>query len=265
MPAPTIIYTHTDEAPALATHTRFFPILQDLRKLLRHRDRNPRHLPRGPHRQPFPRASGSNPNSASTIALAELGCPRHRPPRPTSSSFPTSAPPCPSSKPPSRNSRSRASACPTTPTRLGTDEERDVQARYDSRQRQRRQPRPPRRKLRPPRPPCRQGIRPSQPASHGRLVLRLEDARLHPWATERFLPRQRTIRRPSPRPTRRLRIEHHSKNGEVTVLKDDLALLAGEIIDATCHPQEAAMLSWRSSNAQIARRKRRAASSSRST
>ena len=50
---PTIIYTKTDEAPALATYS-LLPIVQAFTKHAGHRGGNPRHLARRPHPRPVP-------------------------------------------------------------------------------------------------------------------------------------------------------------------------------------------------------------------
>ena len=106
-----IIYTHTDEAPALATQS-LLPIVRAFAGAGRGRDRAARHLARRPHPGPVPRplrrAAGpgrARPSSASW--------PRR--PRRTSSSCRTSAPRCRSSSARSRSCRSRASRSPTTP------------------------------------------------------------------------------------------------------------------------------------------------------
>ncbi len=69
--APTIIYTKTDEAPALATYS-FLPIVQAFTKHSGHHGGNPRHLPRRPHHSPISgisspktrRSATPSPNSA---------------------------------------------------------------------------------------------------------------------------------------------------------------------------------------------------------
>ena len=50
-----IIYTYTDEAPALATHS-LLPVIEAFAALGRRRRRDARHLARGPHPRQFPEA-----------------------------------------------------------------------------------------------------------------------------------------------------------------------------------------------------------------
>ena len=67
----TIIYTHTDEAPLLATYS-FLPIIAGVRRQGRRRGRDPRHLAGGPHPRAVPGPAAAT-TSASADALAELG------------------------------------------------------------------------------------------------------------------------------------------------------------------------------------------------
>ena len=91
------------------------------------------------------------------------------------------------------------------------------------------QPRAARGQLRPPRPRVGQGLRQGPPAPHGRLVVRLQDQR-RDHGPGRLL-RQREVGRPRADDT--LRIEHEAADGTVTVLKQEIQVLAGEVVDGT--------------------------------
>ena len=117
-----IIYTHTDEAPLLATYS-FLPIIEAYavdRRASTSRPATSRWPAASSPRSrelPRPRTSGS-----ATPSPSSASWPRR--PRPTSSSCPTSRPRSRSSRPPSPSCRRRATTCPTTPTTRTTDEER---------------------------------------------------------------------------------------------------------------------------------------------
>ena len=123
-----IIYTHTDEAPALATHS-LLPILRAYAGAAGSRDRAARHLAGGADPRPVPRPPRPRTSASPTPSPNSASSPRR--PRRTSSSCPTSAPRCPSSRPRSPSSRSRATRSPTTPRSPADDEQREVRARYD--------------------------------------------------------------------------------------------------------------------------------------
>ena len=123
----TIIYTHTDEAPALATRS-LLPMVNAFTTSPEWRSscatsRSPAaSWPRSPRRsRPSSGSATTSPSSASWSPA----------PRPTSSSCRTSRRRSRSSRPPSKSSGPRASRCPTTPTSRAPTEELDVQARYD--------------------------------------------------------------------------------------------------------------------------------------
>ena len=125
----TIIYTHTDEAPALATevaaagHQRLHRRRRRAGRAARHLARRPGpgHLPRGAHRRA---ARQRRPRRARRA--------RDTAPRPTSSSCRTSRRRSRSSRPPSRSSGLKGfMRRPTTPTSRARPEELDVKARYD--------------------------------------------------------------------------------------------------------------------------------------
>ena len=82
-----IIYTHTDEAPLLATYS-FLPIVAGVRRQGRRRRRDPRHLAGGADPRPVPRPAHRRAAPRRRARRARRRWPRR--PRPTSSSCPTS-------------------------------------------------------------------------------------------------------------------------------------------------------------------------------
>ena len=122
----TIFYTHTDEAPALATAS-FLPIVQASPPSRGGGCRDPRHLARGTRSGGLPRAL--TPEQQVGDALAELGGLATLPeaniiklPNISARSR-SSRPPSPSCRPGIRH--------PGLPRRAETVEEKDVRARYD--------------------------------------------------------------------------------------------------------------------------------------
>ena len=107
-------------------------------------------------------------------------------------------------------------ALPDYPDDPQTDEERDVRARYDKVQGQRREPGAARGQLRPPGAGLGEAVRPEAPALDGRVVARLEDQR-RPHDRRR-LPLQRAVRR-SIEADGSLRIELVGDDGTTTVLR----------------------------------------------
>ena len=89
MTDPKIIYTLTDEAPALATCS-LLPIIQAFASTAGVARRDPRHLPRRPHPRQLPRAPHRRSSGSATTSPSSAPWPSS--PRPTSSSCPTSAP-----------------------------------------------------------------------------------------------------------------------------------------------------------------------------
>ena len=181
----TIIYTHTDEAPLLATYS-FLPIIQAYAATGRRGGRDPRHLAGRPDHRPVPRAAHRRAARSTTRSPSSASWPRR--PRPTSSSCPTSPPRSRSSRPRSPSCRSRATTCPTTPTTRQTDEEQGRPRPLRQGQGQRGQPGPARGQLRPPRADVGQELRPQAPALDGRLERRLEDQRRARWAPTTSAP-----------------------------------------------------------------------------
>ena len=123
-----IIYTHTDEAPALAT---VFAAAdhRGVRRGGRTSSRAARHLAGRADPGPVPGPPAPTSSASPTRWPSSASWPRR--PRPTSSSCPTSAPRCRSSRRRSPSCRSRATTSPTTPTSPTDDEQREVRARYD--------------------------------------------------------------------------------------------------------------------------------------
>ena len=123
-----IIYTHTDEAPALATQS-LLPILAAFAAAagieIELRDISLA----GPDPRPVPRSARARSSASPTRWPSSASWPRR--PRRTSSSCRTSAPRCRSSRRRSPSSRSRATRSPTTPRSPADDEQREVRARYD--------------------------------------------------------------------------------------------------------------------------------------
>ena len=118
----TIIYTHTDEAPALATYS-FLPVIQAYAVDGRGQRGDPGHLAgRAHHRRASP-STWRRTSASRTPSPSSASWPRR--PRRTSSSCRTSRPRSRSSRPRSPSCRSRATRCRTTrttrrPTRSGT-------------------------------------------------------------------------------------------------------------------------------------------------
>ena len=163
--------------------------------------------------------AGSSPPSSSRRTRSPSSASWPRRPTRTSSSCRTSAPRSRSSRRRSRSCRTRATTCPSTRTRA--------------------RPTTPSRAARSTR-CCARGTptaaRPP-PSSSSRATTRTR------WARGRRTPRRtwrRCARATSARPRRRsrssaddeLRIEHLAADGTVTVLRDGIAVLEGEIVDA---------------------------------
>ena len=96
-----IIYTHTDEAPLLATYS-FLPIIQAFARTAGVEVETPRHLAGRAHHRPVPRAADRRPARSPTRSPSSASWPRR--PRRTSSS-------CRTSPPRSRSSRPRSPSC----------------------------------------------------------------------------------------------------------------------------------------------------------
>ena len=71
----TIIYTHTDEAPLLATYS-FLPIIAGVRRQGRRRGRDPRHLAGRPDHRPVPRPCSPTSSASTTRSPSSASWPR---------------------------------------------------------------------------------------------------------------------------------------------------------------------------------------------
>ena len=174
MSDPTIIYTHTDEAPALATYS-LLPIVRAYAAKAGSQAGDARHLAGRAHHRQLSRAPRSQTSASATRSPSWASWPRR--PKPTSSSCPTSPPPSPSSRRPSPSCSSRATPSPTIRRSRESDAEREVLQALRPRQGQRGQPGAARGQLRSSRARIRQELRARASASHGRLVVRFEDQR----------------------------------------------------------------------------------------
>jgi isocitrate dehydrogenase len=146
--------THGSSTPS-PTRPRCWPPTRScrssgLRGAAGRRRRDPRHLAGRAHPRAFPDLSPED-QRVPTPSPSWASSPR--PPRPTSSSCPTSAPRSRSSRPPSPSCRPRASTCPTTPTTPRPTRRARHPRPLRQGQGQRRQPGAARGQLRPPRAP----------------------------------------------------------------------------------------------------------------
>ena len=221
-----IIYTHTDEAPLLATYS-FLPIIAGVRRQGGRRGRDPRHLPGGPDHRPVPgrahrraadrrrargaRRAGHEARSQHHQAAQRLGL-----------------------GPAAQGGGQGAAGAGLRPARLpGEPEDRRGQ-RHPRALRQGHglggQPGAARGQLRPPRAGVGQGLRQGAPAPHGRLVAPTRRPTSRRWARTTSAP---TSSRWSSTSDDTLRIEHVAADGTVTVLKESIPVLAGEVVDGT--------------------------------
>ena len=218
-----IVYTHTDEAPALATQSllpivRTFAAPAGVEIELRDISLAGRILAQfpDPHGQ---RSRTRSPSSASW--------PRR--PRRTSSSCRTSAPRCRSSSARSRSCRRRGSTIPDYPEEPSTDEERDVRDALRRGEGLGGEPGAARGQLRPPRARVGQGLRQVPSALDGGVVIGLA----HPRGDDgrRRLPLDRAVG-----DRRRGRTTCASSTWPRTARsrcsRSRSPLLAGEVIDA---------------------------------
>ena len=191
-PMATIIYTHTDEAPLLATYS-FLPIIQAYAATGRRRRSRPA-TSRWPAASSRSSPSASPTSSASTTpSPSSASWPRR--PRPTSSSCPTSPPRSRSSRPRSPSCRRRATTCPDYPENPQTDEEQGRPRPLRQGQGLARSTRCCARATPTAARPRRSRTTPRQhPHSMGAWTPRLEDQRRHHG--RRRLPLQREVRGP---------------------------------------------------------------------
>ena len=220
-----IIYTHTDEAPLLATYS-FLPIVEayartagvevetrdislagaDHRPVPRAADRRAAHRRRARRaRRAGHHARGEHHQAAQHLRVdpAAQGCDRR-----------------------AAGQGLRPAGLPREPAdRRGEGDPREVRQG----QGQRGQPGAARGQLRPPRPRLGQELRQAAPALDGRLVRGLEDQRRHDGPDD-FRTNERSSVLDA---DDTLRIEHVTADGTVTVLKESIPVLAGEVVDGT--------------------------------
>ena len=167
-----IIYTYTDEAPALATHS-FLPIIEAFAGAGRRRGRAARHLARRAHPRPVPGPPDEDQRCRRARRARRAGqdargehhqAAEHQRVDPAAEGGDQGAP------------GRRATTSRTT--RTTRDDERAARERVRQRQGQRGQPGAARGQLRPPRARVGQGVRPQAPALDGRVVEGLQVARL---------------------------------------------------------------------------------------
>ena len=231
---PTIIYTQTDEAPALATYS-FLPIVQAFAKHIGDRGRDARHLAGGAHLAAFadqPAARAAPPADA----LAELGALTLQP-EANIIKLPNISASIPQLKAAiAELQRPRATPCvsfPRGPDRRGEGRPRALRqgARLGG------QPGAARGQLRPPRAQGGQGLRAQAPARQPGVGADLEDPRRGDGGGR--LLRQREVADRG-RGHQRAHRAGQSAAGGVQVLKDKTPLKAGEILDATLLQQAGA-------------------------
>ena len=225
MPAPTIIYTHTDEAPALATHS-FLPILRTFANAagieIATRDISlaGRIISRFPE--------WLEPEQRIEDHLAELGTLASSPDA-NIIKLPNISASMPQLKAAIVELQKQGFALPDYPEAPGTDEERDVKTRYDSI------------KGSAVNPVLREGNSDRRAPRAVKEYARANPHRMGAWSSDSkshvssmstgdFFGNERST---TIEAATTVRIEHHSTNGELTVLKDEIALLPGEIIDST--------------------------------
>ena len=203
-----IIYTHTDEAPLLATYS-FLPIIAGVRRQGRRRRRDPRHLAGGPDPRAV-RGRAPTTRSPSSATLAKT-------PEANIIKLPNVSASIPQLKAAIKELQEQGYDLPDYPEnaadRRGEGRPREVRQGQGLRG----QPGAARGQLRPARAAVGQELREDAPAPHGRVVRRLEDQRRDDGQGR--LPLQRAVGR-----HRRRRHADASStsaaDGTVTVLKD---------------------------------------------
>ncbi|MDE0890448.1 MAG: NADP-dependent isocitrate dehydrogenase [Phycisphaerales bacterium] len=225
MPAPTIIYTHTDEAPALATYS-FLPILRAFAGAagieIETRDISlaGRIISRFPERL--------KPEQRLEDHLAELG-ELATSPDANIIKLPNISASIPQLKAAIAELQSQGFDLPNYPDAPGTDEERDVQARYDAI------------KGSAVNPVLREGNSDRRAPGAVKAYARAHPHRMGVWSNDSkshvasmaggdFFENERSVVMDD---ATELRIEHIGTDGSVTALRAPVAVEAGEIIDAT--------------------------------
>ena len=225
MSAPTIIYTHTDEAPALATHS-FLPILRAFAGAVgievetRDISLAGRIISRFPERL--------KPEQRLEDHLAELG-ELATSPDANIIKLPNISASMPQLKAAIAELQSQGFDLPNYPDDPGTDEERDVQARYDAI------------KGSAVNPVLREGNSDRRAPGAVKAYARAHPHRMGVWSNDSkshvssmaggdFFENERSVVMDD---ATELRIEHVGTDGSVTALRAPVAVEAGEVIDAT--------------------------------
>jgi isocitrate dehydrogenase len=225
MSAPTIIYTHTDEAPALATHS-FLPILRafagaagievetrDISLAARIISRFPEWL---------------TPEQRIDDHLAELGALATSPDA-NIIKLPNISASMPQLKAAIAELQSQGFDLPNYPDDPGTDAERDIQARYDAI------------KGSAVNPVLREGNSDRRAPGAVKAYARAHPHRMGVWSNDSkshvssmaggdFFENERSVVMDD---ATEVRIEHVGADGSVTALRAPIAIEAGEVIDAT--------------------------------
>ena len=213
-----VIYTYTDEAPALATHS-FLPVIEAFAGAAGVEVETRDISLSGRIRAAF----GLVPD-----ALAELGA-LATTPEANIIKLPNISASIPQLKAAIKELQAAGHAVPDYPENPQTDEEKAARAAYDAVQGQRGQPGAARGQLRPPRPAPASSSSPATtrtrwargPPSPPRTSSTMADGDFRHSETS-FTATEATT----------LRIEHVAADGTVTVLKEELPVLEGEIVDA---------------------------------
>ena len=225
MSAPTIIYTHTDEAPALATHS-FLPILRAFAGAagieIETRDISlaGRIISRFPERL--------TPEQRLEDHLAELGKIATSPDA-NIIKLPNISASMPQLKAAIAELQSQGFDLPNYPDDPGTDAERDIQARYDAI------------KGSAVNPVLREGNSDRRAPGAVKAYARAHPHRMGVWSNDSkshvssmaggdFFENERSVVMDD---ATELRIEHVGTDGSVTALRAPIAVEAGEVIDAT--------------------------------
>ena len=224
---PTIIYTKTDEAPALATYS-FLPIIQAFAGsagvVVQSRDISlaARML------AAFADKLTPEQRSKSHDALAELGA-LAKTPAANIIKLPNISASVPQLKAAIAELQAHGYALPDYPEEPATDDEREAKARYDKI------------KGSAVNPVLREGNSDRRAPAAVKAYARNNPHSMGAWSADSkthvatmsygdFRANERSVTVAAPTS---VRIEHVAADGSITVLKDDLGLLAGEILDAT--------------------------------
>ncbi|MCH2133502.1 MAG: NADP-dependent isocitrate dehydrogenase [Phycisphaerales bacterium] len=222
---PTIIYTHTDEAPALATSS-FLPIIRaftsgtDIDIELRDISLAGRILAHFP--------DVLSPEQQVDDALAELGELAEQP-EANIIKLPNISASIPQMKAAIAELQARGYAVPDYPEEPTTDQERDIQARYDLV------------KGSAVNPVLRQGNSDRRAPKAVKEYARANPHSMGAWSADSrtrvttmgegdFRSNEQSVTMPE---ATTVRIEHEATDGTVTVLKDNLQLQAGEVLDSS--------------------------------